>query len=251
MSPSKANRNLVRAHRRPIRVEMNCGTSGQSNSGESASSWLLATLLLGGRRVLEKLMRSRRRILDACVCATVMALLSACASHSSPIASTYKSSGGCCGPFPSWLVPHSGVDFTGAFGEDVIAPADGIIVPHYGANPETCGNTVAIRHAFDRYTVFCHFQEVSVEIGQQVKRGDKIGTLGDSGVASGCRRQGSACAIVHMELNTDGQGHPTALEGTTFDVLMHSAGCLDPTTSYPNDKLVLTHPVRCRNMQGQ
>lgn len=174
-------------------------------------------------------------------------LLSACATTGSPIASTYESSFGCCGPFPTWLVPHSGVDFTGQFGEDVIAPADGTVVTHWGANPQTCGNTVAINHAeFDRYTVFCHFQDVSVNIGQKIRRGDKIGTLGDSGVAGDCRKTGRPCAIVHMELNTDGRGHPTAMKGVTFDVLEYSVGCFDSGSSYPTDKLVLTYPVRCQ-----
>lgn len=174
-------------------------------------------------------------------------LLCACATTPSPVASTYQSSFGCCGRFPSWLVPHSGVDFTGQFGEDVIAPADGVVIPHLGALFETCGNTVVLHHTkFKLYSVFCHFQDVSVKIGQSVKRGEKIGTLGDSGVAGDCRRAGRPCAIVHTELNSDGRGHPTALNGITFDVLEHSAGCFDSTAEYPADRLVLTHPVRCQ-----
>jgi len=181
-------------------------------------------------------------------CACLLVLLAGCAQMSSPVASTYESSGGCCGPFPNWQVPHSGVDFTGPFGEDVIAPADGTVVTHVGANPETCGNTVAIHHAqFDRYTVYCHFQDVVVSPGQTVRRGQKIGTLGDSGVAGGCRRIGRACAIVHMELTTVPYGHPRAKEGETFDALRHSGGCFDPQKSYPIAQLVLTHPVRCRD----
>ena len=192
-------------------------------------------------------MRLNSHFVNASTSAVLVALLAACASSSSPVVSTYESSYGCCGRFPAWLVPHSGVDFTGKFGEDVIAPADGIIVTHWGANPETCGKTVAIHHAeFNRYSVFCHFQDVTVEVGQRVRRGEKIGTLGDSGVAGDCRRTGNACAIVHTELNVDGRGHPTAFEGVTFDVLKHSAGCFDPRSSYPSDRLVLTHPVGCR-----
>lgn len=174
-------------------------------------------------------------------------LLSACVTTGNPIASTYESSFGCCGPFPAWLVPHSGVDFTGQFGEDVIAPADGTVATDSWANPQTCGNAVAIHHAeFNRYTVFCHFQDVSVKVGQRIKRGEKIGTLGDSGVAGGCRQAGRPCAIVHMELNTDGIGHPRAIKGLTFDVLEYSVGCFDSGSSYPTDKLALTYPVRCQ-----
>lgn len=201
-------------------------------------------------------MRILRSPTLASTAAILTASLSACvttgSTTGSPVASTYESSSGCCGPFPAWLVPHSGVDFTGQFGEDVIAPADGVVVTHWGANPQTCGNTVAIHHAeFNRYTVFCHFQDVSVTIGQKIKRGEKIGTLGDSGVAGDCRRAGRPCAIVHMELNTDGRGHPTALKGVTFDVLEHSVGCFDSGSNYPTDRLVLTYPVRCQSKSGK
>lgn len=175
-------------------------------------------------------------------------MLGACAQHPAHVVSTYGSSFGCCGQYEAWLVPHSGVDFSGEFGEDVIAPADGMVIHHVGANPATCGNTIAIHHAeFRRYTVYCHFQDVTVQPGQPIKRGEKIGTLGDSGVAGGCRRIGRPCAIVHMELTTVPRGHPRAVEGETFDVLQYSAGCFEPGASYPADRLVLTYPVRCKN----
>lgn len=164
------------------------------------------------------------------------------------IVSKYESFRGCCGPFPAWLTPHSGVDFSGKFGEDVIAPADGEAQEHIGANYANCGLTIVLYHrAFNRYTVYCHFKDVKVRPGDTVKRGDVIGTLGDTGVASDCRRGTGACPIVHMELNTVGHGHPRAKKGVTFDVLEYTVGCFEPGKAYPADRLALTFPVRCKN----
>ena len=167
-------------------------------------------------------------------------------AQSPQIVSKYESFRGCCGPFPAWLTPHSGVDFSGKYGDAVLAPADGDVVSHIGASA-ACGKTVALHHrAFSRYTVYCHFQEVKVQIGTSVRRGDVIGTLGDSGVAGDCRAT-LPCPIVHMELTTVPHGHPRAKQGETFDVLAHTAGCFDPAKAYPTDRLVLTFPVRCRD----
>ena len=146
---------------------------------------------------------------------------------------------------PYWQSPHSGVDFGGNFGDAVIAPADGLVVVKDYHNAETCGNGLAIYHGFlPGYTTYCHLQDVFVQPGREVKRGELIGTLGNSGVARNCRPQ---CPIVHMELSTAAWGHPKAKPGETFDPVQSSDGCFDPDKKYPTDRLVLTYPVRCKN----
>ncbi len=176
-----------------------------------------------------------------------MALTFPAWAQKAQIVSTYESYRTCCGTLPNSLAPHSGVDFSGKFGDDVIAPADGDVVAHMGANPATCGNTVALFHRdFSRYTIYCHFQTVRVQPGMTVKRGDVIGTLGDSGNAADCRLI-RACAIVHMEVSAVPRGHPRAKPGETFNALDYSVGCFDPAKTYPTDRLVLTYPVRCKD----
>lgn len=164
------------------------------------------------------------------------------------IVSTYNSIYGPNGApnlLPDWQSPHSGVDFGGNFGDPVIAPADGLVVVKVGNNPQTCGNGLAIwHHHFHRFTTYCHLQDVLVQPGQEVKRGDHIGSLGDSGVAGNCRPQ---CPIVHMELSTVSWGHPKATPGETFDALQFSIGCFVQGKTYPTDRLVLTYPVRCKD----
>jgi hypothetical protein len=181
----------------------------------------------------------------------VMALtgvLAAPAAAQKPqIDSKYEATRGCCGPFPFALTPHSGVDFGGPFGEEVLAPADGEVTHNLNFDPKRCGKTLVLHHKeFNLYTVYCHFQDVKVRaVGSRVKRGDVIGTLGDSGMAADCRPI-RPCAIVHVEVSKVPWGHPRAKPGETYDFLDYSVGCFDPDKIYPTDRLALTYPVRCR-----
>ena len=163
------------------------------------------------------------------------------------IVSEYGSPYGPNGPpnlLPSSLALHSGVDFGGNFGDVVIAPADGYVVRTVDV-PYGCGNGLVIFHGgFDRYTHFCHLQTVSARPHTLVRRGDLIGTIGDSGNARGCR---PACPIVHMELSRVPNGSFVAVPDQNFDPIKSSVGCFDPAKTYPTDRLLLTYPVRCRD----
>ena len=141
--------------------------------------------------------------------------------------------------------PHAGVDFGGNFGDPVIAAANGEVSRLISA-PESCGTGVVIRHReFERHTVYCHLEELLVGPFQQVKRGEPIGRMGDSGNARDCRRV-RPCPHVHLELTASETGH-VAVSGVTFDPMASSAGCFDSMKTYPTDRLVLTYPVRCKN----
>jgi murein DD-endopeptidase MepM/ murein hydrolase activator NlpD len=108
-----------------------------------------------------------------------------------------------------------------------------------------CGIGLIIEHeAFGRFTAYCHMQKRLVGFDQQVKRGQIVGRMGDTGDAATCRPI-RPCPHVHFELVADGASHAQAIETVTFDPLAFSAGCFDPRKSYPTDRLVLTHPVRC------
>jgi murein DD-endopeptidase MepM/ murein hydrolase activator NlpD len=132
------------------------------------------------------------------------------------------------------LSPHRGVDIAGKMGADVLAAADGRITVARD-NRDLCGLIVAIAHdPHGLRTVYCHFSEVAVRVGDSVQRGQRIGAVGTSG-----QRAWPGFEHVHLELQ---RGRDiNALE----DPLARIVGCFDATKVYPADRLVLTYPVKC------
>ncbi len=78
---------------------------------------------------------------------------------------------------------HEGVDIRGRLGSDVKATADGRVVK-VGADPGY-GRFVVLEHANGFRTMLGHLQKTLVKEGQEVKRGDVVGLLGNSGRSTG------------------------------------------------------------------
>ncbi len=87
-------------------------------------------------------------------------------------------------PIAGYVIFHSGTDIAGPKGTPIYAAADGTVteVKH---NYHGYGNVVYIDHGFGYSTRYGHLLAANVEPGQQVKRGDQIGTMGRSGRATG------------------------------------------------------------------
>jgi murein DD-endopeptidase MepM/ murein hydrolase activator NlpD len=79
---------------------------------------------------------------------------------------------------------HEGIDIPGSRGEDILATADGK-VEYKSEEHWLYGKVVIIRHNYDFQTYYCHLDKVFVKNGQEVKRGDVIGTMGNTGKAMG------------------------------------------------------------------
>lgn len=79
--------------------------------------------------------------------------------------------------------PHSGLDFAVPKGTPVHVPANGVvtIVGDYFFN----GRTVFVDHGQGFITMYCHLDEIMVEKGQELKRGDVLGKVGATGRATG------------------------------------------------------------------
>jgi murein DD-endopeptidase MepM/ murein hydrolase activator NlpD len=92
---------------------------------------------------------------------------------------------------------HTGVDLGADQGADVVAAGDGeIIWVGYGLYrgfddvTDPYGLAIAIRHDFGHvgkqlYTIYAHLEEVFVWLGQQVKAGETIGSVGITGHTTG------------------------------------------------------------------
>ena len=90
---------------------------------------------------------------------------------------------------------HSGVDLAAAEGTAVHAALDGTVVD-VGVG-EVSGRYVKIAHAGGRETLYCHLSAQNVEKGVTVRKGDVIGFVGQTGLATGPH--------LHFELKINGE----------------------------------------------
>lgn len=74
---------------------------------------------------------------------------------------------------------NKGIDLGGNIGDDVLAAGSGE-VKYVGSSLRGYGNLVIIKHNNDYSSVYAHNQEILVKENQQVKKGQKIATLGKS-----------------------------------------------------------------------
>lgn len=90
---------------------------------------------------------------------------------------------------------HSGMDFTAPVGTPVYATADGT-VETAARSVRGLGNRIIIDHGFGYKTLYAYMDALLVRNGQKVKRGDVIGTVGNSGL--------SAAPHLHYEVHLNG-----------------------------------------------
>ncbi|MEC4890734.1 MAG: M23 family metallopeptidase [Nitrospira sp.] len=81
---------------------------------------------------------------------------------------------------PAW---HDGLDIGAAQNAPVQAPAQGRVTS-VGFDPKL-GNLIRLDHGFGIETVYGHLAKSLVKEGQRVKRGDVVGLVGSSGLATG------------------------------------------------------------------
>ena len=89
---------------------------------------------------------------------------------------------------------HEGIDLSAPTGTKVLAVWDGEVI-HAGTtklnHPDReslYGNHIVIRHqagGYEWYTRYAHLDEMISEVGDRVDRGEVIGTVGETGLASG------------------------------------------------------------------
>jgi murein DD-endopeptidase MepM/ murein hydrolase activator NlpD len=82
---------------------------------------------------------------------------------------------------------HKGVDYAGALGSPVVAPAAGQVrlVGREAEGFQVHGNVVGIDHGQGVVSILMHLQDIEVEEGEMVKAGQLIGTVGDTGASAG------------------------------------------------------------------
>lgn len=102
---------------------------------------------------------------------------------------TRRSYGG--GPATSY---HGGVDYSATEGTPVLCPAPGRVV--LAETLQVRGNAVIVDHGRGVMTGYWHLSEIDVAVGRQVRTGDVLGKVGNTGLSTG--------AHLHWELRVMG-----------------------------------------------
>jgi murein DD-endopeptidase MepM/ murein hydrolase activator NlpD len=86
-------------------------------------------------------------------------------------------------PIYKTLRPHTGVDFTAPTGTPIYAPGNGVVTT-VERNRHGYGLMVIIDHGYGYETLYAHLSKFNVRVGQEVKRGEVIGFVGNTGVST-------------------------------------------------------------------
>ena len=97
-------------------------------------------------------------------------------------------------PFTGRKAMHAGVDFSVRAGAPVLASGAGVVVE--AGKDLLWGNFVRVSHGRDVHTFYAHLEKLMVNRGQSVSRGETLGLMGMTGVATGVH--------LHYELSIRG-----------------------------------------------
>ena len=131
---------------------------------------------------------------------------------------------------------HLGVDIIGAIGTPVLAAADGLVLA--AEFESVAGNYVRIAHVgsdvdFQIIANYIHLDQLLVETGEVVLRGQQIGTVGATGSGAPPERP-------HLHFS---------VQGTNPHLLWHDGPgvvtCYSEGRAYAEGRVTLTYPLPC------
>lgn len=137
---------------------------------------------------------------------------------------------------------HLGEDYSGALGSSILAAANGVVIQTVTTSPSTgFGNFVIIQHTRSDlsmvYTLYGHLDSVTVNAGQEVTIGSKIGVMGATGSADG--------AHLHFEVSFVNKFTQSGIYGGGYDspteFLTSSKSTVDPSNFIAANPVSLTH----------
>ena len=97
-------------------------------------------------------------------------------------------------PYTGQRIFHRGLDIATEPGTPIVTPADGEVI--FAAMNGAFGKFIAIDHGYGVITRYGHLRSMKAKVGDVVKRGDVIGTLGNTGRSTGPH--------LHYEVEVDG-----------------------------------------------
>lgn len=119
---------------------------------------------------------------------------------------------------------HEGMDLAGKLGDPVFTTGDGTVtIPN--EDPKGYGKWVIVNHADGVQTYYAHLSEITVKQGQQVKTGQSIGKVGNTGMSTGPH--------LHYQVMQNGKAVDPASSNiptlTSFATAMTGTGAMEPT----------------------
>jgi len=99
---------------------------------------------------------------------------------------------------PIYKIPkmHNGIDFSAPVGTPVYATGDGVVQTAV-RSARGLGNQIIIDHGFGYSTLYACLEDLNVREGARVKRGERIGSVGDTGL--------SVAPHLHYEVHLNGE----------------------------------------------
>jgi len=98
---------------------------------------------------------------------------------------------------------HAGIDLIDSYRSPIVATAEGKVV-YVDSDNEIYGKVIDLQHKYEFSTRYAHLDEILVQHGETVKRGQVIGYMGSSGKSLGIH--------LHYEIRTNG----VAIDPLTF-----------------------------------
>ena len=98
-------------------------------------------------------------------------------------------------PFNGRGAFHSGLDFRGAYGQPILAAANGKVT--YAGQRSGYGKVIEVTHGHGMMTRYAHLSGFNAKAGQKVGRGEQIGRMGSTGRSTGTH--------LHFEVRMNGQ----------------------------------------------
>ena len=98
-------------------------------------------------------------------------------------------------PFTGKPANHTGIDFAGKHGAEIVAVADGVVT--WSGDRYGYGVMVEINHGNGYSTRYAHNSENLVAVGDEVKKGQTVALMGETGRATGPN--------LHFEVLQDGR----------------------------------------------
>jgi murein DD-endopeptidase MepM/ murein hydrolase activator NlpD len=115
------------------------------------------------------------------------------------------------GPVNSY---HQGLDIANNEGTPVVAANNGRVV--FSGRMRRRGNAVIVDHGYGIFSGYNHMASIDVEVGDDVKKGDLVGTMGTTGLSTGVH--------LHWEI---------AVRGTTIDPAIWLLAEVEPPAPEP------------------